>query len=114
MEWTRRIAVAALAATFSLLPSVGSAADDPGVIPMRIILGQSASVGPGPVRTLICDDPSLVQPIDLDGAPAFRAMKVGTTLCSLTDALSIRRTYRVVVVGAGSPTGGSPSTAEGR
>jgi hypothetical protein len=26
---------------------------------------------------------------------------VGTTLCSVTDALSIRRTYRVVVVESG-------------
>jgi len=113
MEWTRRIAVAALAATFLLLPAAGSAADDPGVIPLRIVMGESASVGPGPVRTLICDDPSLVQPIDLDGAPAFRAVKVGTTLCSLTDVLSVRRIYRVVVVSAGSSTGGSPSRPGG-
>ncbi len=114
MEWTRRIAVAALATTFLLLPTAGSAADDPGVIPLRIVMGESASVGPGPVRTLICDDPSLVQPIDIDGAPAFRAIKVGTTLCSLTDVLSVRRIYRVVVVAAGSSASGSPSKAEGR
>ena len=42
------------------------------------------------------------QPTEVDGVPAFRGIKVGTTLCSLTDVLSVRRIYRVVVVGAGA------------
>ena len=113
MEWTRPIAFAALAAAFLLLPGAGSAADDPGVIPLRIVEGESVSVGPGPARTLICDDPTLVEPVVADGVPAFRGVKVGTTLCSLTDVLSVRRIYRVVVVGAGSSTGGSPSRPGG-
>jgi hypothetical protein len=113
MEWKRPIAFAALAAASLLLPRAGSAADDPGVIPLRIVEGESVSVGPGPVRTLICDDPTLVEPVVADGVPAFRGVKVGTTLCSLTDVLSVRRIYRVVVVGAGSSTGGSPSKPGG-
>ncbi len=113
MKWLRTVAVA-FASAAALASAPAFAADDPGVIPLRIVMGESASVGPGPVRTLICDDPSLVQPIDIDGAPAFRAIKVGTTLCSLTDVLSVRRIYRVVVVAAGSSAGGSPSKAEGR
>jgi hypothetical protein len=113
MKWTRPIAFAALAGALLLLPRSGSAADDPGVIPLRIVEGESVPVGPGPVRTLICDDPSLVQPTEVDGVPAFRGIKVGTTLCSLTDVLSVRRIYRVVVVGAGSSTGGSPSKPGG-
>ncbi len=114
MKWTRPIAVVAVAAAFLLLPAVASAADDPGVIPMRIVEGEAAPVGPGPVRNLICDDPSLVQPVQVDGAPALRAVRVGTTLCSLTDALSIRRTYRVVVVAAGTSPGGAQPTPGGR
>jgi len=113
MKVSRPIAVAALAAAFLLLPGGGSAADDPGVIPLRIVKGESVSVGPGPVRTLICDDPSLVQPVVVDGVPAFRGVKLGTTLCSLTDALSVRRVYRVDVVATGSSTGGSPSRPGG-
>jgi hypothetical protein len=113
MKWTRSIAVAALTAAFLLLPRGASASDDPGVIPLRIVQGQSVSVGPGPVRTLICDDPTLVQPTVADGVPSFLGVKIGTTLCSLTDVLSVRRIYRVVVVGAGSSTGGSPSKPGG-
>jgi hypothetical protein len=113
MKWIRPVAVAAFATAFLLLPGTGFAADDPGVIPLRIIEGESVPVGPGPVRTLICDDPSLVLPTEVDGVPAFRGVKVGTTLCSLTDVLSVRRIYRVVVVGAGSSTGGSPSKPGG-
>jgi hypothetical protein len=91
----RRIALAAFLVT--LLPGIAIAADDPAVIPLRIAVGDAAPVGPPPVRNLVCDDATLVKPVEIDGAPALRAVRVGTTLCSLTDSLSVRRTYRVVV-----------------
>ena len=100
MGGTRAIAIAAAAASLLLAGRAG-AADDPGVIPMTIVVGESVPVGPGPVRNLICDDPGMVQPTDAGGGPALLGVRVGTTLCSVTDALSIRRTYRVVVVESG-------------
>ena len=82
--------------------------DDPGVIPMQVVLGETASLGVGPVRNLICDDPSLVRPVDTSSGPGLLALRLGKTLCSVTDAVSMRRVYRVEVVppgGARAPSG---------
>jgi hypothetical protein len=104
MKRLRSLALASLAAASLLVAGSAFAADDPGVIPLQIVVGEVAPVGPGPVRSLVCDDASLVQPTDAGGSPGLRGLRAGTTLCSVTDALSIRRTYRVVVVeAAGSP-----------
>jgi hypothetical protein len=101
-------ALAALATLLAASPAAG--ADDPGVLKMEIAVGQSAPIGPPPVRNLICDDGSVVAPVETDGGPALKALRTGTTLCSFTDSLSVRRTYRVVVKapGGGGPGSGGP------
>lgn len=105
MKWSRSVALITLAAASVLVAGSAVAADDPGVIPLQVAVGEVAPLGPGPVRSLVCDDASLVQPTDVGGSPGLRGVRAGTTLCSVTDALSIRRTYRVVVVEAvGSPS----------
>lgn len=110
MRWSRPVAVSVVAGALVLVAGVAGAADEPGVIRLSIRVGESAPIGPGPVRNLICDDAGLVQPTDAGGAPALRGVRAGTTLCSVTDALSVRRTYRVVVVDRGSGQGtGGPS-----
>jgi hypothetical protein len=106
----RTVVVSSLAGAALFLAGAAVAADDPGVIPMQIVVGEVVPIGPGPVRSLICDSPGLVEPTDQGGSPGLRGVSVGTTLCSLTDALSIRRTYRVVVVAtpaASSKSGGA-------
>jgi len=100
MKWPLSVALASLAGASLLVAGAAVAADDAGVIPVQIVVGEVAPVGPGPVRNLICDDPGLVQPTDAGGSPGLRGVRAGTTLCSLTDTLSVRRTYRVVVVEA--------------
>jgi hypothetical protein len=109
MKWSRSVALITLAAASILVAGSAVAADDPGVIPLQVAVGEVAPLGPGPVRSLVCDDASLVQPTDGGGSPGLRGVRAGTTLCSVTDALSIRRTYRVVVVEAG----GAPSQPGG-
>ena len=111
MAWSRPVTVTVLAGILLLGAGAARAADDPGVIPLSIRVGETAPIGPGPVRNLVCDDAGLVQPTDAGGGPALRGVRAGTTLCSVTDALSVRRTYRVVVVdrGSGQGTGGSSS-----
>ena len=101
MKRLRSVAMASLAGAALSVAGPAAAADDPGVIPMEIRVGEVVPVGPGPVRNLICDSPGLVEPTDQGGSPGLRGLSAGTTLCSLTDALSIRRTYRVVVVESG-------------
>lgn len=98
MKRLRSVVMASLAGAALSVAGAAAAADDPGVIPMEIRVGEVVPVGPGPVRNLICDSPGLVEPTDQGGSPGLRGLRAGTTLCSLTDALSIRRTYRVVVV----------------
>jgi hypothetical protein len=88
------------AAALALLFAAASLAEDAGP-PAETVLelqpGESASLCPCPVYGLICDDPSLVElEATRDGA-ALRAVKPGTTLCSVRNALGVRRTYRVVV-----------------
>ncbi len=100
-------ALVALAALIAAAPARGG--DDPGVLKMEITVGGSAPIGPPPVRNLICDDASIVSPVEADGGPALKALRAGTTLCSFTDSLSVRRTYRVVVKpadGGGAKSGG--------
>jgi hypothetical protein len=104
MPWHARIP-AALVAGALFLAGPALAADDPGVLRMEIETGQSAPIGPPPVRNLICDDPAIVRPVDAEGAPALKALRAGSTLCSFTDSLSVRRIYRVIVKDAGG--GGS-------
>ncbi len=110
MKRLRSVGMASLAGAVLSFAGPATAADDPGVIPMEIRVGDVVPVGPGPVRNLICDSPGLVEPTDQGGSPGLRGLRAGTTLCSLTDALSIRRTYRVVVVvppAASSQPGGA-------
>ena len=106
MKRLRSVVMASLAGAALSVAGAAAAADDPGVIPMPIRVGEVVPVGPGPVRNLICDSPGLVEPTDEGGTPGLRGLRAGTTLCSLTDALSIRRTYRVVVAAAASSKSG--------
>lgn len=101
MRWKIPVAVAIAASL--LAGASGARADDPGVIPLEIVVGQVTVVSSGPVRNLICDDPGLVQPVFTDAGPGLKGLGTGTTTCSLTDTLSMRRVYRVVVVA--TPTG---------
>jgi hypothetical protein len=97
MKWFRPVAVVlASAAALALAPAF--AADDPAVIPLEIVVGQVTVISSGPVNRLICDDPGLVQPVFTDAGPGLKGLSTGTTTCSLTDTLSMRRVYRVVVV----------------
>ena len=105
-----RRTVAALAGCLAL--AAPALADDPGVIPVRIFVGDTVPLEPAPVRTLVCDDTRLVAPVDTPRGTALRAKAVGTTLCSFTDAFSMRRVWRITVEAvppAGTPP--DPSTA---
>jgi hypothetical protein len=102
-----------LAASALLLGSVARA-DDPAVIPLEVQVGQSVAIGPPPIRNLICDDAGLVKPVDVGGAPALLGLAAGTTLCSYTDSLSVRRTCRVTVRDPASPRGAGSSAGPGQ
>ena len=89
------------------LISLGTAPDGTSAVLIYAITGRSPS---SQARRLVSRDGGIwVQPTDQDGSPGLRGVRAGTTLCSLTNALSVRRTYRVVVVEAG----GSPSQPGG-
>ncbi len=103
----------ALAIAGCLLLSLAARADDPGVVPITLTVGQAVPLGPAPVRNLICDDTSVVGPIDSPDGTALRGKSVGTTLCSFTDALSVRRVTRVTVVAPPSP-GSAPGAGAPR
>jgi len=106
MRWKIPVAVATAAVLWAGAP--GARADDPGVIPLEVLVGHVTVVSSGPVRNLICDDPSLVQSVFTDGGPGLKGLRAGTTTCSLTDTLSMRRVYRVVVVATPSPPASAP------
>jgi hypothetical protein len=89
----------------ALLAGAAARADDPAVIPLEVQVGESVPIGPPPIRNLVCDDASLVKPVDVGGAPALRGLAPGTTLCSYTDSLSVRRTCRITVRDASSASG---------
>jgi len=108
MRWKIPVAVAIAASLWA--GAFGTRADDPGVIPLEIVVGKVTVVSSGPVRNLICDDPSLVQPVFTDAGPGLKGLSAGTTTCSLTDSVSMRRVYRVVVV---APPSARPSAPQG-
>jgi hypothetical protein len=85
----------------ALLAAGPALADDPGEIPLDLRVGEATVVSKGPVRMLICDDAGLVEATEVDGFPALRGRAAGKTLCSLTDASSMRRVYRVTVIDTG-------------
>ena len=91
----------------ALLAGGAARADDPGEIPLTLEVGKATVVSRGPIRVVLCDDPGKVEVTEQDGFPALRGKAAGKTICSLTDALSMRRVYRVTVVDA--PAGGAPS-----
>lgn len=104
-----------LAAAALLLGTVARG-DDPAVIPLEVQVGESVAIGPPPIRNLVCDDGALVKPVDVGGAPALKGLAPGTTLCSYTDALSVRRTCRVTVrdPSATPGTGSRPGPGQDR
>ena len=108
MRWKIPAAVAIAASLWA--GASGTRADDPGVIPLELVVGQVTVVSSGPVRNLICDNPSLVQSVFTDAGPGLKGLSAGTTTCSLTDTMSTRRVYRVVVV---APPSSAPSKPQG-
>jgi hypothetical protein len=103
----------ALAIAGCLLLSLAARADDPGVVPLTLAVGQTVPLGPAPIRNLICDDTAVVGPVDSPDGTALRGKTVGTTLCSFTDAFSVRRVTRVTVVPSTGP-GSAPDTGTPR
>jgi hypothetical protein len=103
----RRLLVAAAVA---LAAGEGVRAQDPAEDVVALQVGEAAPVGPAPVRNVICDDPSVVRLEDGPTGPVLKGLSPGKTRCSLTDAVSVRRFYRVTVVaappGAPAPAGG--------
>jgi hypothetical protein len=77
--------------------ALGQQAAKPAEIPLVLELGASGSICPCPVSGLVCDDPSLVEVVQSETDVSLRGVKVGTTLCSVRDAVGIRRFYRVTV-----------------
>jgi hypothetical protein len=100
-----RALAACLAA--ALLAGGAARADDPGEIPLTLEVGKATVVSQGPVRVVLCDDPAKVEVTEQGGFPALRGKAPGRTTCSLTDAMSMRRVFRVTVVDA--PGGGAPT-----
>jgi hypothetical protein len=97
MKWPRPVAVV-LAAGAIGLAGPASGADDPGVVPFELEVGEVKRISAGPVRELICDDGSLVAPAFRDDGVVLKGLRAGTTLCSYRDVASIRTVLRVVVV----------------
>jgi hypothetical protein len=98
-----------LAAAALALAAPGHA-QAPGATALALQVGERAPVGPAPVRNVICDDPSVVRLVDTPAGPAFQGLAPGATTCSLVDAASVRRVYRVKVVAAPPPSGPSPGS----
>ncbi len=98
------LAVAAIAAlspgAFALAQAQVGAPD------VRVEVGKSVVVSPGPISRLICDDP-IVEPVATDSGMTFRGLKPGRTTCSFTNAVPVRVIMSVEVVpasgGAGTP-----------
>jgi hypothetical protein len=113
MKWPLRVTVPLLSAAALLLSGVGSAADDPGVIRVEMLLGQDATISGGPIRELICDDGNLVKVEYVADGVALKGLRVGTTLCSFRDAASVRQVLRVVVREPPAAAPPAPSTTSG-
>lgn len=100
MRWPRSAAffraLGAAVLCAAALPAAG--ADDPGVVPFQVEVGQEKRISAGPIRELMCDDGSLVAPAFRDDGVVLKGLRAGTTLCSYRDVASIRTVLRVVVV----------------
>jgi len=105
----RSLLVAAAAAVWLAAGPGAARAAPPGEEALVVQAGAAVAVGPGPVRQVICDDPSVVRLVETPAGPALRGLAPGKTLCSLVDAASVRRYYRVTVVAAPRP--GDPAPA---
>jgi hypothetical protein len=104
----RTVAAAALAVAILGAPAAAPA-QVPGETALTLPVGESAPVGPPPVRNAICDDPSVARLEDGPSGPVLRAVAPGTTRCSMTDAVSVRRLYRITVVPAPPATPAPPA-----
>ena len=90
--------VALALAVSAALPIPAARAQDPGEIALTLAVGDTAPVGPPPVRQVICDDGSVVAVVDTPQGPALQGTSPGQTLCSFLDVQSVRRVYRVTVL----------------
>jgi hypothetical protein len=104
----RNLIAAATAALALAAAGASVRAQAPAEEVVALQVGDAVPVGPAPVRNVICDDPSVVRLEDGPMGPVLRGLTPGKTRCSLTDAASVRRHYRVTVVAAppGAPAPG--------
>jgi hypothetical protein len=98
MVWQRLVVAAALAA----VPLLGTAADDPGVMKLVLLVGEDATISGGPVREFLCDDGTLVKLAFVENGVAMKGLRAGSTLCSYRDVASVRRVVRVTVLEPGA------------
>jgi hypothetical protein len=116
MKWPRPVAIVLAAAAIGLA-APASGADDPGVVPFDLQVGEARKISAGPVRELICDQGGLVEPAFTDSGVVLKGLRAGTTLCSFRDVASIRTVLRVTVLAAAPapspPPKGSPSSGYG-
>lgn len=91
------IALAATSARGEVQP------DPPGTIPIKLAVGQGASLGAPPLAWHICDDPAVVHSEMTEGALRLTGVAPGSTLCALRDPSGqIRGMWRVRVVASRS------------
>jgi hypothetical protein len=114
MTPARSVGLPLVLAASALLFGSAARADDPAVIALEVQVGESVAIGPPPIRNLVCDDASLVKPVDVGGAPALKGLAAGTTLCSYTDSLSVRRTCRITVRDSSSTPGSGSRPGPGQ
>ena len=110
MEWSRPVAVvlAAGAIALAVVSTPARGADDPGVIPFQVEVGEAKRISAGPVREFICDEGGLVELAFTDAGVVLKGLRTGTTLCSFRDPSSVRMVLRVVVVSTAPGSAPSP------
>lgn len=114
LGYNRGVNALRLLAATVLLCAASARADDPGIVPLELVVGEPVVVSQGPVRGLLCDDGSLVEATEVKGLPALVGRRPGRTLCSLTNAVSLRVVYRVTVREPGGAAGGTGGTGASR
>ncbi len=100
------LAIAATLAVATISPGATALAQaQVGAPDLRVEVGKSVVVSPGPISRLICDDP-IVEPVPTDAGMTFKGLRPGKTTCSFTNAVPVRVVMTVEVVPASG--GGAP------
>ncbi len=107
----RTLPLLAIAALATLAPgSMALAQAQVGAPDVRVEVGKSVVVSPGPISRLICDDP-IVEPVATDAGMTFKGLRPGKTTCSFTNAVPVRviMTVEVFAPPGGGAAGGAPT-----